>query len=122
METFSDYVCVGDTIALAPGLRASIVYDGDSHIDDYDCHNPDQAVTGRNDKQQALLLDARQAWYDEQWFYGGVVLERQCDCGNWVTEESLWGIECNYPGNADSSYLNTVASELLAQYQARDGE
>lgn len=120
---FDHYVCEGDRITCeADGftVTARIERDYGYHIDDDDCHNPDQKVTGCNDKQFRQLLRARQEWFDDEWFYGGVVLEVS---RNGVTLDnhaaSLWGIECNYPYTGDpkdpNAYLLEVANELLPE-------
>jgi hypothetical protein len=123
---FDDFVVVGKRIyAEIDGfsIAARIEYDHDRHIDDDDCHNTDQKVTGCNDEQQKKLLKARRAWIKDEWFYCGVVLSV---CKNGVSlnkhAASLWGIEANYPkdcsGLADTDshpnrYLTEVANELL---------
>ena len=51
-EKFDDYVCIDDTISTEVEgfmVLAGIDYDIDSHIDDDDCHNIDQDVTGCSD-------------------------------------------------------------------------
>ncbi len=113
---FKSYACHGDEITATINgfdVAAYIVHDQFSHIDDDDCHNPDQSITGCSDKQQKNLLEARQAWLNNEWFYCGVVLEVS---KNGVTLDdhaaSLWAIECNYPGS-NNSYLTEVANELL---------
>jgi hypothetical protein len=117
-EKFDSYVCEGDTIQTEiDGLTitATIERDQDYRIDDDDCHNPDQAVTGCSDKQFKKLLAARQAWFDDEWFYCGVVLSVEKN-GVVLAEyaASLWGIEANYPGS-DNSHLAEVANELLPE-------
>jgi len=114
-QKFDTFACEGNSIECEHEgftVRARIEPD-DYHIDNDDCHNTDQSVTGCDDEQQANLLEARQAWFDDEWFYCGVVLGVYCDDIP-VSENAagLWGIECNYPG-ADNSYLQTVANELL---------
>jgi len=117
-EQFDKYVCEGDTItAEVDGIvyTAQIEYDLGSHIDDDDCHNTDQAVTGCNDEQQERLLAARQAWFEDEWFYCGVVI-RATKNGIVIDKHaaSLWSIEANYP-DSDNSYLSEVANELLPE-------
>ena len=117
-EKFDRYVCIGDTITCeAEGFTftARIEHDPDYHIDDDDCYNTDQEVTGCNEAQQAKLLEARQAWFDDEWFYCGIVISVSRN-GVELDDHaaSLWGIECNYPGS-DNSYLQTVANELLEE-------
>ena len=115
-KSFDQYVCEGDTISAGVGkftITARIVRDTDSHIDDDDTHNIDQTVTGCNDDQQANLVAARKAWFNDEWFYCGVVLSVSLD--DILLDDiaaSLWGIEANYPCS-DNSYLTEVANELL---------
>jgi len=117
-EKFDIYVCIGVTITCeAEGFTftARIEHDPDYHIDDDDCYNTDQEVTGCNEAQQAKLLEARQAWFDDEWFYCGMVISvsrNGVDLADHAA--SLWGIECNYPGS-DTFYLQTVANELLEE-------
>jgi hypothetical protein len=117
-EKFDSYVCVGDTISTeVEGFKviARIEHDPDSHIDDADCHNVDQSVTGCDDIQQEKLLEARKAWFNGEWFYCGVVLSVSYKgyCLAYYAA-SLWAIEANYPGS-DNSYLTDVANELLQE-------
>lgn len=124
-ENFGAYACPGDSISTSLEgyyLRAYIVHDEDSHIDDDDCHNENKSVTGCDDEQQAKLLQARQDWNLGHWFYCGIVIA--VEFNGILLEDSaasLWGIECNYPG-ADNSYLRDVANELVceAMEQARE--
>jgi hypothetical protein len=63
------------------------------------------------------------AWKNDDWFYGGVVLA--VEKGGVTLDRcaaSLWGIECNYPKHPDAasaqddfpnSYLTEAANELL---------
>lgn len=113
---FDRYVCIGDTITLERDgftVVARIEHDPDSHIDDDDCHNVDQSVTGCDEMQQAKLLAAREAWFADEWCYCGIVLSV---AKNGIVLDncavSLWRIECNYPGS-DNSYLTAIANELL---------
>jgi hypothetical protein len=115
-ESFDKFACIGDTITCtADGfdVTARLEFDADSHIDDDDCHNEDQAVTGCNDEQFAKLLEARKAWLNDEWHYCGVVLSVS-RAGVLLDDHaaSLWGIELNYPGG-DNSYLTETANELL---------
>ncbi len=112
---FDAYVCEGDTIAFEKrgyALTARVEHDPDSHIDDDDMHNPDQAVTGCNDEQHKELLAARQAWLDDAWFYCGVVVEARLH-GVLLGESSLWGIEANYMEEGNK-YLTELALGDLA--------
>ena len=119
-EPFDAYVCVGDSITCSVDgvdYTARIEFDLDYQIDDDDCHNPDQSVTGCNDEQFARLLDARKAWHDNEWFYCAVIISA---AKNGITLDDyaacLGGIECNYPGfEGDNSYLLEVANDMLPE-------
>jgi hypothetical protein len=117
-EQFDTYAIAGDHISVeASGftITATIIYDQDARIDDDDTHNTDPSVTGCNKKQQKRLLAARKAWFNDEWFYCGIVLEvSKGDVTFCEHAASLWGIECNYPGT-DNSYLTEVANELLPE-------
>ncbi len=113
---FDKYVCVNDTLSVTIGpfdVIARIEFDEDSKIDDDDCHNTDQSVTGCDDEQFEKLMANRKAWQNDEWFYCGIVLSvwrngvELNDCA-----ASLWGIECNYP-TGDNSYLTEVVNQLL---------
>lgn len=116
---FDDYVCQGDWIVAENesgfDVIATVHRDEDYHIDDDDVHNPDQSVTGCNDIEHLKVLSILEAWFDDEWFYCGVVLSV---IKNGVTlvnyGPALWGIEANYPGG-DNSYLTEVANELLPE-------
>ena len=115
---FDKYACIGDSITIDLGavqIKARIEQDIDHNIDDDDCHNVDQSVTGCNEEQQHKLIKAREAWYNNQWEYVGIVLSVWADdiCID-SHVSSLWGIECNYP-NSDNSYLSEVANDLLSE-------
>lgn len=119
-ETFSGYCCVGDTISTefdGFDIVARIVHDTDYGIDDDDCYNVDQSVTGCDDEQFAWLLECRKRWQNDEWHYCGLVLSVSRN-GVSLSDHaaSLWGIKLNYPqrdGKIDNSYLNEVANELL---------
>lgn len=117
-KNFDKYVCENDQISTeCEGFEivATVCHDPDYHIDDDDCHNPDQSVTGCNDEQFKNLMEAREEWFDNEWFYCGIVLSAYKN-GILIDDHiaSLWGIECNYPGS-DNSYLLEVANELLTE-------
>lgn len=115
---FGSFVVVGDCItADIDGftVKARIEFDDDTKIDDDDVHNVDQGVTGCNDEQQAKLLEARDKWFADEWFYCGVVLSVS---KNGITlvdyaEGSIWGCDCNYPGDerTRNGYLTEYANE-----------
>jgi hypothetical protein len=115
-QKFDTYVCLGDTITCeAEGFTftARIEHDPDYHIDNDDCHNVDQEVTGCNEAQQKKLIEAREAWRNNDWFYCGIVISVSRN-GVELNDHaaSLWGIECNYPGS-DNAYLSECANELI---------
>jgi hypothetical protein len=115
---FDRFVCFGDSIECHYNgfrIHARIEHDSDHGIDDDDCHNPDQSVTGCNDEQFAQLLEAREAYARNEWHYCGVVLSVTRE-GVMLAEHaaSLWGIECNYP-DSDNHYLTVVAHELAPE-------
>ena len=112
---FDTYACVDESINIEINgilYTATIEFDHDTHINDDDTHDIDQSVTGCNDEQQATLLDARKAWYKDDWFYCGIVLSASKAGVDLDVFASTWGIACNYPGS-DNSYLLEVANELL---------
>lgn len=118
-KSFDAFVCHGDTTSVEhEGFRftARIEHDPFAGIDDDDCHNPDQSVTGCNEHQQSRLLAAREAWKRNEWFYCGVTLhaEHLATGATWDSLASLWRIEANYP-DSDNTYLTEVANELLAE-------
>jgi hypothetical protein len=118
-KSFSEYVCIGDAITVKHNgfaFTATIEHDADKHIDDDDCHNTDQSVTGCNAEQQADLLAARKAWSNDEWFYCGVVISASHESGaHWDHLASLWGIEVNYPDSDGNNHLLTFANDLLAE-------
>lgn len=125
-ETFggaAHYVCVGDSIEFelkGKRYRAHIEYDEDSHIDDTDCWNPDQSVTGCDDKQQAELMWERVTWGRGDWQFVGVVVMPWCECCEQWTETratSVWAIEANLPGKERecAEYLTELAHELAEE-------
>ena len=115
-DKFDAFVCQDDSITVdVDGFTATarIEYDETYNIDDDDCHNTDQTITGCNDKQFKELLSNRQAWFNDEWFYCGVVISVSRNGIKLTDWDALWGIEANYPtGNND--YLTEVANELLS--------
>lgn len=115
-EKFEKFVCEGDTLEIEiEGIEycAKIHRDNDYRIDDDDCHNPDTEVTGCNPQQQSKLLEARKAWFADEWFYCGIVISARFKGHQFENHAaSLWAIEANYP-DTDNSYLTEVANELL---------
>lgn len=114
-EKFGKHVCAGDSIDVTVGgttYTATIQQDTDYGIDHDDCHSTDQSVTGCTDRQHNKLLKHRQAWFNGEWFYCGIVISANRGVLEADHVISLWGIECNYP-TGGNKYLNTVANELL---------
>ena len=116
---FDGYVCAGDSVEIQVGplrIRARIVHDPHQSIDDDDVHkvDDDEAWTGWEGAEEVRekCREAREAWFRDEWFYCGVVLDVLI--GDTVLEKnaaSLWGIEANYPGGTNA-YLSEVADEL----------
>ena len=117
-EEFSSYVCPGDTIdTIINGITytARIVMDEGYGIDDDDCHNVDQSVTGCDDEQFAKLLKAREAFAAGEWWYCGIIISASIDEVTLVENAaSLWSIEANYP-EGNNSYMSEVVEELLPE-------
>jgi hypothetical protein len=129
-KPFDNFVCEGETITCEVdgyAVTAKVVRDVDRDIDDDDCHNPDQSVTGCNAEQQARLLANRKAYNRDEWWYCGIVLSVSRN-GIELSDHaaSLWGIEANYPDpnplehgyqsdHTCNSYLRDVANELLPE-------
>ena len=59
-------------------------------------------------------FDVLRAWCNDEWTYCGIVLTVTDPNGAEIADESLWGIEMNYPGS-DNAYLLDVANELAEQ-------
>lgn len=117
VESFDSFACILDSLTVNLGgidYTATIHFDGDYNIDDDDCHNEDQTVTGCDDEQFEKLLAARQAWFDDEWCYIFIVVEAMKGGIDLDVHASLSGIEMNYPGS-DNAYLTETANELLAQ-------
>lgn len=119
-EKFGNYVCEGDTItATKNGLTytAKIKRDETYGIDDDDSHNIDQKVTGCNSRQQKKLLAARKAWFNDEWFFCGIVISVYTELGVLLDDHaaSLWGMEANYPTGKKNpnSYLTDTANDLF---------
>ena len=115
-QKFDTYVCLGDTITCeAEGFTftARIEHDPDYHIDDDDTHNTDQSVTGCDETQQKKLIEAREAWHNNDWFYCGIVISVSRN-GVELNDHaaSFWNMECNHPGS-DNAYLSECANELI---------
>ncbi len=113
---FNDFAVIGDSVSVTVNgveFTATLHADTDCGIDDDDSHNTDVTVTGCDSEQQAALMAAREAYFRDDWFYGGIILSTPGD----EHAGSLWGIEVNYPGS-DNAYLRDVANQLLEEYLA----
>lgn len=117
-KSFEKYCFFGDTIeAEIEGfeITARIEQDEDYHIDNDDCHNTDQSVTGCTDEEFAKLLATREAWFKDEWHYCCVILSVS-KCGVVLDSHAatLCGIEMNYPGSfGENSHLTEAANELI---------
>lgn len=116
IDKFDTSVCDGDTIVTKRGkwtITATVVFDEASTIDDDDMHNPNQLVTGCTDYEFERLMAARKAWFNNEWYYCGIVLSVSYN-GKEIDDHaaSLWAIDANYPGS-DNGYLTDVANELI---------
>lgn len=122
-ENFDQYVCAGDYIQLICDDRtyyATVKFDDFANLDFDDMHNVDLCET---DKQRQQVEAIRQAWRNDEWFYGIVELSCETDDGWRKTyQASAGGIEINYPidliddtRTVNNDYLLTVANELLAE-------
>jgi hypothetical protein len=118
--SFDSFSCIGDVVEIEIGnvrFVAQIEHDNAAHIDDDDCHSTDQSVTGCNDEQFARLIECRNAWFNDEWFYCGISVTSYIGSTE-LEAVSLWHIECNYPSSGDgnpNSHLDDVANELLPE-------
>ena len=118
-DKFDDYVVAGESISIelcGTTYTATIEFDADASLDDCDNWNVDQTVTGCDSQQQEKLLSDREAWHNNEWWFGCIVLSAETADG-WNKDHlgSLSGIEVNYP-EGDNNYLTEVATELLHEY------
>lgn len=114
---FDKYACFGDTIECEVDgytFVARLEFDTDYRIDDDDCHNVDRSVTGCTEEQHAELLEARAAWFRDEWSYVGVVVSVSRN-GVELDDHaaSVWGMEMNYPGCDNNAHLTDIANELI---------
>lgn len=110
---FDRYVCIGDRLETSIGdidFQAVILRDEDAHINDDDSH-ASADVTGADPETDKKIQAAKQAWYNNEWWYCGIVVTAS-KAGVELTSKSLWSIEANYP-ESDNNYLTEVANELL---------
>lgn len=113
---FNSYVCHDESVSFShEGVmyQATIRYDEDSHIDDDDVHNPDKAVTGCDDDQFKKLLEAREAWFKDEWWYGWIEVTSTFNGYKLKSTASVSRVEVNYPGSRNE-YLSEAATELLS--------
>jgi hypothetical protein len=103
-QSFDAFACAGDTITCKiDGFTATATI----YLDDSG-DTPEQ----RDDSVPPEIV---KAWENDEWFYCGiaVTVEREDVQLTGRYSNALWGVECNYPGEGDNSYLNDVANELL---------
>jgi hypothetical protein len=134
----SGYVCDGDTITGTIGaytVTAQIRRDDDAGAPDqmqdgfWPSLNPmaDGYIGTGGDavfqSEQAQAEKVMDAWTKDEWWYVGVVVTVTASVdGVELARESIWGVECNYPGS-DNVYLTELANELadsaLAEARAK---
>ena len=103
-DGFRDDLTVGDTLQLDLGgvhYTATIHFDEDSRVDDYDCYSDSE----------------RDAWFSDEWYYYGVSVEATTD-GDTIDLASLWSIE----SLSGREYFTSVANELLCELLIDAGE
>lgn len=130
---FDKYACAGDTIECEVDgftVVARIEHDSDADIDDDDCHPAEYSVemfgedTPANRACFEKALAAREAWFEGDWFYCGIVLSVARN-GVMLDKHaaSLWRVDVNHPASENgNAYLREVANELLPEAldRARD--
>jgi len=122
LPKFNSYVCHDESVSVShEGVmyQATIRFDEDSHIDDDDVHNPDQAVTGCDDDQLKKLLEAREAWFKDEWWYGWIEVTATFNGYKLKSTASVSRVEVNYPGSRNE-YLSEAATELLSNILDRE--
>ena len=96
---FNRFALVGDSIKWKKAgftITATLHADSDSKPEDSECY----------DEDDILLFNL------DQWFYVGIVLSvSRNDVMILDNASSIWGVECNFPGN-DNSYLADCALDL----------
>lgn len=99
---FSKYVCAGDSVSVNCGpytISALIVPDNDTRSTDFDCYTSEEF----------------EAFDRDEWSFVGIVLSVWVDGFRLDSHAaSLWGIECNFPGN-DNAHLQEIANDLLPE-------
>lgn len=124
-KAFDSYTCDGDTRECEIEgftLTARIVHDEISDTpgerDDGFWPSKDKNAAGyvlpaNFDAEMDKAQHAMDAWHRDEWWYVGVVVTASRE-GVELAHESLWGIDCNYPGS-DNSYLTEVANDLATE-------
>jgi len=96
---FAKYACLGDSITWQCegfDITARIEFDHGTRPDQFDCYAPEDV----------------QRWWEDDWFYVGVVLSVSRN-GVELSDHaaSLWGIDCNF-SDTSNAYLSKVAQEM----------
>lgn len=120
-KAFDKYTCDGDTRECEIGkftLSARIARDHDANKPDemsdvFWPERTDYATAGEFEAAADQAQRVMDAWLADEWWYVGVVVTAHVDDIE-IAHESLWGIECNYPGS-DNSYLTDVANDLATE-------
>ena len=96
---FAKYACVGDSITWQLegfDIVARIEFDHDTRPDQFDCYAPEDV----------------QRWWDDKWFYVGVVLSVSRNGVELLDHAaSLWGVDCNF-SDTSNAHLSEVAQEM----------
>jgi hypothetical protein len=124
-KAFDKYTCDGDTreceidgFTLKATIVRDEVADAPDEMDDgfwpsKDKHAAGYVLPENFDVQQAQAERAMDAWHKDEWWYVGIVVKAYKEDVE-LAHESLWGIDCNYPGS-DNSYLTDVANDLASE-------
>lgn len=103
---FPQFVVPGDYRRIKCGpftIQASIVPDNDTRATDFDCYTPKQL----------------EAWKRGDWQLYGMILSVWVDDYRLDSHAaSLWGIDCNFPGDTNW-HLQEIANDLLVEALAR---
>lgn len=133
-QHFDRYALDGDRITCRVGEYLCVA----EIIRDNDGRSPDKEMDGfwpsRSDYKSDAAFEraygraalVMQSWKDDDWFWCGVEVRtfltdqsEEDDPEDYLTCESLWGIECNYPvfdkRRRPNTYLREVANELLSR-------
>lgn len=120
---FGEFVGFDESVSETRGgvtYTVTVVHDDQAHIDDDDIHREDRTHPSwedATDEAYERAMEARAAWFRNEWHYVGLVVSAQRD--GWVRDHlaSTWGLEANYPGTKNE-YLNEVAGELIDEAEA----